>query len=98
MNTTKTMTDPMHSIDMVTLSLCAARPILRDQVAAVQGTGVSTSVSVGDARLLGGVPSIKSGMAGVAGDVSVRDRAYATSFAPIFADGVSRSAPGRPLV
>lgn len=93
---TNTMTEPMSSID-VTLSLCAARPILGDQLAAIKGTSASGSVGVRDARVLGGVPSIKSGVAGSAGDVRrERDRAFA--IIPNFADGVGRSATWRPPV
>lgn len=97
METTKTMTEPMSFNDAIVLSLCAARPILGDQVASLKGTGVSGSVSASGARVLGGVPAMKFGTDGAMGTRRlVRDRAIATT--PIFADGVGRSVTWRPPV
>lgn len=100
METMKNQMQRTSDLGVAALSLCAARPILSEQLAAVKGTSVSGTVGIDDARVLSGVPSIKAGEAVVAGDVRpTRDRAYAiTTTIQKFADGVGSSVTWRPPV
>ncbi|WP_018156698.1 hypothetical protein [Demetria terragena] len=86
MNTTKTMTKSTFDVDVATLSLGVAKPILRDLYAAVQGTSVS-GIAAGAAS--------QQGIA--AGVVSQRPRVIAFT-TQNFADGVGRSVSWSPPV